>query len=169
MREILFRGKAINSIFLPKSENGWVYGVPVPILINAHMTEEVEIVEYHGYDELDYYGLLSCDEKVDPKTIGQYTGLKDKNGKMIFEGDILECVSDLVSLSGKKTGGSVVDRKVVEWGEYGWVVKKIHSSRWTSTWNTYGMKCNLYKAATKYACVIGNIHDNPELFGGEAE
>lgn len=58
MREILFRGKALDKYPALKSNNGWVYGVPVPIKINAYETDRVEIISYHGYDELDYWKLF---------------------------------------------------------------------------------------------------------------
>lgn len=151
MREILFRGKSLNPQWvIPKEQNGWVYGVPVPIKIDSYETDRVELTECHGYDELDDYELLSEDDEVDPKTIGQYTGLKDKNGTKIFEDDVV-----------KTKFGRLC---IVEWFSTrvycGWDLKPIQTSHNICTTEP-PTEYDLWE--DKNLEVVGNIHDNPEF------
>lgn len=122
MREILFRGKS-------KNTGMWVYGFPRIISKKAY-------VEY----------------EVDPSTIGQYTGLKDKNGKEIYEGDILE----------QESFFGYPIRHVVGWSEENalFTAKLMQDDFPTSRIAQYWV--------SKKA-VIGNIHDNPELLKGGEE
>lgn len=124
MREILFRGKRI--------DNGeWAYG------------------DYWHLPEKNFYCIsdIEFNRKVDPETVGQYTGLTDKNGKKIFEGDIV-----VVPLSGKPAKGIVEYFKTDICG-FVVITQPQHS-------NYVLQKNYVYE-------VIGNIHDNPELLGGD--
>lgn len=72
MREILFRGK--------KADGEWIKGIAFPHDINGKVT----MFRQHPAD-----GSLIGDEVI-PESVGQYTGFDDKDGRKIFEGDIVE-------------------------------------------------------------------------------
>lgn len=134
MREILFRGKRV--------DNGeWVIGDGI------HFPKSVN---YKGTCWIDGRREKANDwSHVVPETVGQYTGLKDKNGKRIFEGDIVSCWSE-----GVHAKGTVQQRKDGMWIIYPAWQKNI---MWGLCPNEYGHTS---------VEVIGNIHDNPELIGG---
>lgn len=143
MREILFRGKAINrdkGEHRTKYKNGdWVYGLLSRLYDERFECLPAEITNTDGISGIE----------IDYKTVGQYTGLTDKNDKKIFEGDILDC------------GDRVV---FVKWHDY--------CGTWDCDFIKYkGERCSngVTPAEWKYrAVIIGNIHDNLELLkGGE--
>ena len=91
------------------------------------------------------------DTLVDPSTIGQYTGLTDKNGKRIFEGDIVHCLARM------DEANCVV---IFEEGEFRLVPERNYKTYVTGG-GYHALLCFVKEA-------IGNIHDNPELLkGGE--
>lgn len=126
MREILFRGKSKNS-------NKWVYGWYCGKTLNHDMSDTEESSQIIDFKTLYWH---TCR----PETVGQFTGLTDKSGKKIFEGDIVKISHDAYH------------------GVRGEVFFKSGSF----------MLKNVSDVLTLYGflpwCeVIDNIHDNPEL------
>lgn len=140
MREILFRGKAINrdkGFHRTSYKNGeWVYGIISRLYDERFKNLPAEMTNTNGVGGIE----------VDYKTISQFTGLTDKNGKKIFEGDIVDCWSE-----GVNAQGTVQQRKDGLWIIYPAWQKHI----------MWGLCPDEYSNTT--AEVIGNIHDNPEL------
>ena len=145
MREILFRGKRI--------DNGeWVEGGSIFKLINKSGEHffiprfNEKVIATHD-DNMNIIALEGCIlYKVDPETVGQYTGLIDKNGLKIFEGDVL-----------------TVD------GEDGFFVLEFQEDTARFVMSGDSIVVDFDNFWSYEVEVIGNIHDNPELLkeGGE--
>lgn len=129
MREILFRGKRL--------DNGeWAYG----FYIHApnHLQQQVHLIQPVGDD-----GRLTILRKVDPETVGQFTGKFDKNGKRIFEGDICSVYNRIYK----------VEFKYSLW-DFVILSKKVYCN---PAFDSHcGERCE----------IVGNIYDNPELLEG---
>ena len=122
MREILFRGKSTKN-------NKWAYGYYVyDAILKEHLILWNEDNEY-----------VDRGEYIDLKTLGQYTGLKDKNGNKIFEWDILAYQKDDNS-----------NNYIVKWKESGSQFVAMNDINFTPTWVWEKLE------------IIGNIHDNKE-------
>lgn len=138
MREILFRGKSIHG--------EWIYGY-----LNQHRGNIRYDCDCEPIADGCYYinvwqvkidnGMYGQDYKVDPETVGQFTGLTDKNGVKIFEGDI------------------------VRYGQRGVVEYNSGSAQFALNFTD-----SIYEGFDKIPfipfcdCdVLGNIYDNPEL------
>ena len=129
-REILFRGKL--------EYNGkWIYGDLLQYE-NGDVAIFGEKLSSFGYECTE----MSKRDRVIPDTIGQYTGLKDKNGNKIFEGDILR-LGD----------------------EFHYFIFNIKYGSFVAASIKGGIGIRLFQRTITncgYA-IIGNIHDNPEL------
>lgn len=133
MREILFRGKASTE---------WVYGDL------RHINDGRVAVRKDG--EIYPYEVI-------PETVGQYTGLKDKKGRRIFEGDIVHAVykSGYTGIPDKDSGIGVIKYSATYYGGAAYQVDLIGEPG-----------CRIFSASLQVE-VIGNIHENPELLKGE--
>ena len=145
MREIKFRGKRLY--------NGeWVFGFVAKIDMYRYGKEyeETVIVRQLKYGDRDYY----CNESIDgnivnPDTVGQYIGLKDRDGVEIYEGDI-------VAFLGIWWDGSDGDR-----------VDYVGIVRYSDEHTSFNFEISKGLLATTFDAedvkVIGNIHDNSEM------
>ena len=137
MREILFRGKTTSK------ENGefnniWVYGDLIKNKDKYYIHPQANAITVSG--EL---GKIIVMHEVIPETVGQWSGLLDKNGKKIFEGDILDTPRWIVSYCANTNAGLGMNA--------GWYVQRDNFTSWLELENT------------EWHVILGNIHDNPEL------
>lgn len=162
MREILFRG------FHP-DENGtekvlvngeWINGFWVYGYFTRFNGEEYRI--YNGYAETDCGDYFPDWYSVIPETVGQYTGLKDKNGKRIFENDIVKNylfgqVNGIVKFGKYNMFDRFDDCPIWHFGIY---LNHIDNSDIGLDINVMRSDILLYEDDLK---VIGSVHSNPEL------
>lgn len=123
IKEIKFRGKK-------QKDNSWIYGLIIK--------------DTYGHYRIQF-DTNQFSQVVKPETIGQFTGLRDKNGVEIYEGDIL------------------IYKK--------YVVKEIILVSWNDKYAGFTLHCDNWACIAFFyeyldvdkVEVIGNIHDNPEL------
>lgn len=132
MREIEFRAKRI-------SDGEWVHGN----LFISDVDGKTHILCGSRRVTIEY--------EVEPETVGQYTGLKDKNGNKIFEGDIVrfEAYDDI--------GNEILYEtfSIIWSNEYVSFLRKYRGAQDTELW--------IVQEKPEEYEVIGNIHDNPKL------
>lgn len=135
MREIRFRGKTLDGL-------RWVYGDLIQensgrVVIRTNLNTWAMNNDVNPYGE-------SLD--VIPETVGQYTGLKDRNGKEIYEGDIIG------GSNGSINGYPWPFTLLIKWND---AACGFNTPNWG------------YMDSTHYYEVVGNRWDNPELLEGE--
>ena len=137
MRDILFRGKS-NWTYGTVKQGDWLYSMT----ISPHCYTDEKITSY-------YIG--GGNNTIDATTLGQYTGLTDKNGTKIFEGDIVNVNTNKDSLCHRYEGRNLV----IRFDEY---------HRFVASGRLEYPLCNHYEWE-----VIGNIYDKLELLKEGAE
>ena len=129
MREVLFRGKEV-------ADGKWIEGFYSAEEYNPYSGEVEHIPRIQIIGKCVSLGVI-------PETVGQYTGLTDKNGVRIFEGDIVDYISSDV-IGNPKTGTIIVE----DMTDYDTMIYLNHSEELQ---------------------IIGNIHDNPDILKGGGE
>lgn len=132
-----YKAKRKNWRELPK-EKWWVEGAIFEGKENSYIITNVKVTDKWEDSEIgaDVIGYL-----VDPETVCQYTRLTDKNGRKIFEEDILFC------------------------SELGNIKVQFKNSEFKAIGITHDMFSALLSSVYKHCEIIGNIFDNPELIG----
>ena len=142
MREILFRAK--------DCENKWRYGFYSPLIWYPSREQTPSIKESGGGDIQIKLG-----------TLGQYTGVKDKNNKEVYDGDI-------IFLEEEHFYGKVCWENLswyIYW--YGWIDKEGLGTVYDIV-NENPLSDELLTSEDKiWVAVVGNIYDNPEMLKGE--
>ena len=153
MREILFRGRLVDG-------GGWVVGCLLrgTYIIPTEVEFEVDIGWKGTSSTLEHVAAYD----VDPDTVGQFAGMTDKNGKLIYEGDLMKCsyneIYDFAIYVVGFNDGAFAHVKCLSLHHkengYEDISRVGYSYNSHLTQNDTG-KCE----------VIGNVHDNPELLG----
>lgn len=132
MREIKFRGRT--------PDGKWVYGD----LIHSG-TDTIGILESDA-------PCLECITDVIPESVGQFTGLHDRNNKEIYEGDVVKWILTIPVVG---VNGGYEEYDFEEIGEIKWDAGALYLGDYCAVGFAY--------ESEDYAEIIGNIHDNPEL------
>ena len=146
MREILFRGKNVDN-------GAWVYGSFIPDMLEVFCITDIDgFIKPFSLNKEEL-----TEVRVERSTVGQFTGLTDKNGTKIFEGDIIKIID-----------GEKIFIASVKFGDYNQPDKilKTHIGFYFDIANLASYRKDMgywFGKTFSEIEVIGNIHDNPEL------
>lgn len=138
----LFRAKHVHAFDVNKKYDGWVYG-------------------FLSCENYIYSPELGCEKLIDTSTICQCTGLKDKNGKLIWENDIVSFEDTGEEGYEYKEGFDFVNRAKVEFAECRWSLTDFASDNSAVMEEMYNHA--EFMELWQYCEVIGSAIDNPEL------
>ena len=138
MRDIKFRGFTINEEKYGNGKDGWIYG---NLLLLDNKKAQIQDINDDNFFKF-----------IDIKSLGQYTGLKDENGKEIYEGDIIEFSYDMFV----GNFDTFVAKGKVVFEEGAFYIEVFENERTTKD-EAY----LLYSINLDTIEVIGNIYDNP--------
>ena len=160
MREILFRGKAVN---LHNGSKDFVFGQYV-------QNRDGKMIYSDTWED----GIQK--HYVIEGTVGQYTGLTDKNGTKIFEGDIFKFPDEIFESYYTSCGTEYNSWEAENYGVVGFCEDLGRFDFVDYKFNENAVEADLHENHVIEFCyfvsdleVIGNIHDNPELLKGGAE
>ena len=144
MREIKFRSKRIDT-------GEWAYG----LYVYEEGWHYIVVPEYLGDGCSDCGSPCAAWHLVDVETVGQYIGLKDNNGKEIYEGDVVRTHFSF--------GHEVTQEPfVIKWNKER---AMFEGSKPKPLENDYLVTFSFFPEQRFLYEIIGNIHDNPELLG----
>lgn len=157
MREILFRGKRI--------DNGeWVYSQTVFRFLDSFYipAQNLKCTATRSLNPVGNISAIRCNRgnyffKVHPETVGQFTGLTDKNGEKIFEGDIVR------THYANAPKAVFVETVVFDSGKFCATSTNEGCKTTAALWDgvpRLSIDKSVYMDEVE---IIGNIHDNPEL------